>query len=226
MRITIVLAVLALWTSVYLTSCGFALATAESDLWPASRGEQSKIHPAHPLYFLKSVREILEIKAAATENIKVLRYLEFSTRRIREVNTLAHNNHPDLIPPTLEKYWLNFNKLNGLVNVTDQDLMRQITDSLAQHLTILERVYHQLGSKRAKMAIRLTIQRIFEENQLLLDKISQQTSEKNKDIVQKITLNQILTCHLLVKQASESGLNDVEKVVLIKRANQCQKIIS
>ena len=200
MRISVVLAILALWTAVYLNSCNLVLAS-ESNPW------QSQIHPAHPLYFLKSVREILEIKSAGTDSIKVLRYLEFSTRRIREVNSLASKNSPDLIPPTLEKYWLNFTKLNSFINVTDKNFMNLISDSLNQHINVLENVYNQTESKRAKMAIRLTMNRISEENKLLLDKLNQATKGNSKlgleEEVRKINLNQVLVCNLLVSVASE-----------------------
>lgn len=220
MRITIVLTLTA-W--LFLASCNSAFAK-NSDIG------YSQIHPAHPLYFLKTVREILEIKSAGTNNIKVLRYLEFSTRRIREVNSLVKNNNPDLIPPTLEKYWLNFTRLNGLVNVTDKNLITLVNDSLNQHINVLENIYSQTDNKRAKMAIRLTINRISEENMLLLDKINQVIKGDSKSAlaeeIQKINLNQVLTCNLLIKQASESGLNDVEEIVLKERANKCQQNIA
>lgn len=219
MRITIVLAVLALWSSIYLTCGNFALAQAQSDIG------QSRIHPASPLYFLKTIREILELKSSPSNGIKLLRYLEFSTRRIREVNALFKNNRPDLIPQTLEKYWGHLNKLNSLVNIHDNSAMRQIVESMTQQLNTLETIYDQIDDRRAKMAIRLTLNRVSSENVILFTKINKGVKETIKpsahDVVQKIYLNQILTCNLLVRQASESGLNDVEKVVLKERAQEC-----
>ena len=42
----------------------------------------SRLSPNSPLYFLKAVREIVELKLAATEKVKVLRYMEFAERRL------------------------------------------------------------------------------------------------------------------------------------------------
>jgi len=44
---------------------------------------QSKIYPTSPLYFLKSVKEILELKFAPTSEIKAIRYLEFSNATVK-----------------------------------------------------------------------------------------------------------------------------------------------
>lgn len=220
MRVSFIIAILVISSGFYFSACSSVFAQSS---------EQSSIHPAHPLYFLKAIREILEIKTAGTENIKVLRYLEFSTRRIREVNSLVNKN-PDLIPPTLEKYWLNLSKLNGLVNVGDKDLINLVSNSLNHHINLLDDVYNQTDHKRAKMAIRLTINRLFEENKLLYDKINQiingQSNPLLEEELKKITLNQVLVCNLLVKQASESALNDVEQIVLKERANKCNQNLS
>ncbi|MBI2039601.1 hypothetical protein HYT18_00835 [Candidatus Microgenomates bacterium] len=218
MRICVILVTAFLLMGILLSSCGLALAQSDDIGY-------SQIHPAHPFYFLKTIREILELKSSPNNNIKVLRYLEFSTRRIREVNALFKNKRGDLIPQTLEKYWAHLNKLNSLVNINDPSTMRQITDSITQHIRTLESIYDQTDDKRAKMAIRLTINRVSSENVILFVKINKGIKETIKPssyyVAEKIYLNQILTCNLLTRQASESALNDVEKVVLKERAQNC-----
>lgn len=217
MRISILLATLS-FILVLFSSCNIAYAK-ESDIG------QSQIHPAHPLYFLKTVREILELKFAKTDHLKVLRYLEFSTRRIREVNSLVAKNSPDLIAATLERYWINFDKLNGLANAADQTLMTLIAENISRHITSLEVAYSQVNDKRAKMAIRLTVNRLSEENIILMGKIKKVSKDlanlPSSESFKKIILNQRSLCDILVKQASESALNDVEKVVLKDRAEKC-----
>ena len=60
------------------------------------------------------------MKLALTPHVKILRNIEFSTRRIREVRTLAYNNQ-ELIPATLERYAATLNTLLDR-RVIDEDL--------------------------------------------------------------------------------------------------------
>src|SRR3989344_5655222 len=80
---------------------------------------QSKIHPAHPLYFLKTIRENLEMRLVSTHRVKLIRQMEFATRRLREVKSLIGNSHEDLIEPTLERYWSHVRELleKGLIDL-------------------------------------------------------------------------------------------------------------
>ena len=70
----------------------------------------SKITPASFFYFLKTIRENLEMKMALTPHVKQIRLLEFATRRLREAKSLIGIKE-DLISPTLERYWFHINSL-------------------------------------------------------------------------------------------------------------------
>lgn len=70
----------------------------------------SKITPASFFYFLKTVRENLEMKLALTPHVKLIRQLEFATRRLRETKSLV-GGREDLIQPTMERYWSYINSL-------------------------------------------------------------------------------------------------------------------
>ncbi|TSC88037.1 MAG: Uncharacterized protein G01um10147_268 [Microgenomates group bacterium Gr01-1014_7] len=184
---------------------------------------QSRIHPASPFYFLKSVREILELKFAGTTNVKSLRYLEFSTRRIREVKSLMSVNRPDLIPPTLEKYSSSLEKVLGLINFRDEVLGPQVIDKVGKHVLILEGLFNQTENQKAKIAIRLAIYRISRWNEQLLGRL---VSEDKVRLSPEITKNQAFICNFLSKEASSSALNDTEKAVLTQRAQKCLQIKS
>lgn len=181
---------------------------------------QSRIHPASPLYFLKSVREIFELKFAGTTQTRGLRYLEFSTRRIKEVKTLVGLNRPDLIPSTLEKYWSSLEKLLGLINFKDEVLASQVLGQIRQQISTLETVYPQIENPRAKMAIRAAIYRISRWNTQLLERLEPKDKIR---LSPEITKNQIPICDFLSKEASSSALNDTEKAVLTRRAQSCLK---
>lgn len=179
---------------------------------------QSRIHPASPFYFLKSIREIFEIKFSGTSQIKGLRYLEFSTRRIREVKTLAGLNRPDLIPSTLEKYWLSMEKLLGLISFKDEVLANQVLGQIRKQLTVLEYLYPQTENQKAKIAIRLAIYRISLWNEKLLERLEPKDKIR---LFPEITKNQAFVCDFLSKEASGSALNDTEEAVLLERAQIC-----
>lgn len=210
MRISLVLAFTA---GIFLFSCNTVWAQ-DTDVG------RSLIHPAHPLYFLKTLRESLELKFAGTSNIRGLRYLEFSTRRIREVKSLVSSNHEDLIHPTLENYWLNLDKLLGLINFRDEVIANQVTLEIKKQLITLQKVYDQIENTRAKMALRTAIHRISGWNTAALNRLSLDDRSK---MAAKVIVSQILACNFLTKEASASGLNEIERAVLLERAQNCQK---
>lgn len=211
MRITILPLIFFLSALIFLGSCSSVFAS-ENDIG------QSKIHPAHPLYFLKTIRENLELKFAGTSNIRGLRHLEFTTRRVREVKSLVSVNHQELIPPTLENYWFNLEKVRGLLSFKDEALANQALDQIKRQLIVLQKLYDQLEDARAKMAIRTTVYRISGWNTQLLDRLT--VEDRNKQ-AKRLTTNQALACNFLSKEASSSALNEVERSVLAERAEKC-----
>lgn len=176
------------------------LSTVHCTLYPVFATDdigQSKIYPAHPLYFLKSVKEILELKFAPTSEIKAIRYLEFSQRRMREVKALVEVRRADLIAPTLEHYLFNLQKVLGLTDLKNEAKAKQVADTVYIHLQNLEDIYSKIDHEVARRSIRTT-----------LFKISQWSRQSK-------------ICDFLIKEASSSALNEVEIVVLKERANIC-----
>lgn len=161
---------------------------------------QSRITPASPFYFLKTIREGLELKFAGTSRVRLLRELEFATRRIREVKTLIPINQ-DLIAPTLENYISHVNNLNNIPQDGDSDV--KIIQGLNTHVSVLTQVYDTASNPRAKMAIRSA-----------LNKLIQRIEISN---TQKLSV-----CNLFYSEASSSSLNQTEKFVLMERARECE----
>lgn len=165
---------------------------------------QSRIHPAHPFYFLKAVREALEIYFAQTPKVKFIRQLEFATRRLREVKALVPTTRQDLIESTLERYWAHISYLPDK-NLEIESLAKEISDSLVIHIKILEEVYLQISNQRAKMAIRSALNR-------LIGRLDVPNYAR------------ITVCEFFAKEASLSAsLNEAEKVILQERATGCFK---
>ncbi len=191
----------------------FLLYTVHCTLYPVFASEDigsSKISPASSFYFLKTIRENIEMKFAGTQRVKLIRQLEFATRRLREVKSLVGNKSEDLIVPTMERYWYHIQSLPDK-NLQDQDFSTRITENLAIHLETLERVYNQLlnehsssSSKRAKMAIRATINRL----------VGRADLPRNA---------RLPACIFLTKEASSSALNETERQILKERAGNCFK---
>lgn len=180
------------------------LSTVHCTLYPAFAADeigQAKIYPTHPLYFLKSVREILELKFAPTSEIKAVRYLEFSQRRIREVRSLVEARRADLIAPTLEHYLFNLQKVLGLTDLKNEAKAKQVADIVYMHLQNLEDIYSKIDHGAAKRSIRSTLFKLSERKNL--------------------SKFQGKICNFLIKEASSSALNEVEVAVLKERANAC-----
>lgn len=181
----------------------------------------AQIHPAsNILYSLKMLKESLESKLATTTNVKAARNLEFATRRIREVRELAKINKEEMIEATLERYWVSMQDLLGSTNLKDERLAQETTEQVYKHLYILEQIYPDLKEKRAKMSVRLAINRISTwQGEIIkrLNKLSQNAIEA------RVLLHQKLACGFLIKEASSSALSETDKEIISNRINLCQK---
>lgn len=153
----------------------------------------SRISPASPFYFLKTIKENFELKFSATPRVTQIRQLEFATRRLREVKSLIGPGSEALIEPTLERYWYH------LQQVTEQSKAR---DTLSVHLETLQGFYRQIINLRAKMAVRAAINRI-------IQRVDVPAGAK------------ATACNFLAQEASSSALTRVEKAVLLDRTQKC-----
>ncbi len=196
MRITFVLPLL-LSTLIFLGSCN--LAFAESIEIGSSR-----INPSSPLYFLKTIRESVEMHFASTPRTQRVRRLEFATRRLREVNALVSAGREDLIQPTLERYWSQVNSLPDK-SLEDKEIASLIGGTIANHVSILEQVYTQIKNPTAKMAIRSVINKFLGRSDLF-------------------SQTRFSVCAFLSQEASSSALNEVERAIFKDRSQKCQTI--
>lgn len=179
---------------IFLGSCSTVYAMEEIG--------QSRLHPAHPLYFLKTVRENLELKFAGTTKVVYIRRLEFATRRLREVKSLIGVGNFELIVPTLENYLFQINTLPDK-GMQEREVLKMIGDNLSIHLKVLQKIYTEAENPRAKMAIRSTINRIIERADLPISA-------------------RMPVCNFMEREASSSALNEVERAVLLQRAEKCK----
>lgn len=215
MRITVLLTALILMSGIFLISDhrSLALTVDEIDNYVGA----SIIHPAHPLYFLKTIREGFELKFAANPKTAVIRKIEFLTRRIREMKSLIHYQRQDLISSTLEKYTKILDDISGM-DTQKRDAVNMASSEVANHLVILIKRYPQLENKPAKISFRRTISKISQWNINLSNRLN---DGGYTDLAKsQIQLN-LPACQFLSKEASSSALNEVERVVLKMRADEC-----
>lgn len=198
------------------------LSTVACNLYPAyaqadSLGE-ARINAASPLYFLKSAREILELKFAGTPYIKAYRYLEFANRRIRETKSLAKSSRQDLIQPTLIMYLTHLQELSGTWDLKDSVVVSQIIETTASQSQALQTLSSQASDSQASRSIRLAIFRLSEWDGQLVNKL---TELKKTSLAEQVLSSQLSACRFLAKEASSSALSEVEKVVYLQRAQKC-----
>ncbi len=191
--------------SVFATEASFS-ATYSATLAPTGNDiGVSKITPDSFFYFLKTVRENIEMKLAFTPHVKLIRQLEFATRRLRETKSLV-GDREDLIPPTLERYWSYINSLPDK-DLEDEEVAVRIKETLTVHLEVLEQIYDKITNKRAKMSIRATVNRIVQRLDVPI-------------------FARFPACTFLEKEATSSALTEPERQILIERANSCFKEIN
>lgn len=179
---------------------------------------ESRINPASPLYFLKGVREVVELKFTKTSGDKALLQLEFATRRIREVNSLAKTSRQDLIVPTIVRYLSNLESLTGVAYLGNVIFATKITDSVTTQMTFLQSVYSQISDSNARRSIRSTVNSLTGWDDKLILKLNEQ---KDDSLAQKVNDSRLSGCSFLSKEASASGINEVEKSILFERGQKC-----
>lgn len=200
MRFTIIPLALFLSAVIFLTSCSTAFAD-ENDIG------QSQIHPAHPLYFLKAVKESLEMHFAQTSHVELIRRLEFAQRRLREVKSLIRTNRQDLIEPTLDRYWVLVASLPLPKNLEIVGFAKETSNTLVIHINTLEKIYPQISHPRAKMAARNVLNRLM----------------GRRDIP---SYAKAPICDFFAKEATQSAnLNETERVVLLERIKKCREVL-
>jgi len=237
MRITIVLAALVLTATIYASHCNFVFAESDSVFAQATSSAdvnlndldsldetgaievgESLIHPASPLYFLKAIREKIEMAISTTRQSRAILEVEFAQRRLRETRALIKIKRNDLIPPTLEKYKIHVQNVRDLGSF-DEELAVTVGEAIARHLDVLQRVYDQVGEPRAKAAIRAAIEKAEEHNMNLLEKL---TLVNQQMLIRKIAMRQALACKFFEREASSSALNDTERAFMKDRVNKCK----
>lgn len=179
---------------------------------------KSQISPASPLYFLKSVRETLEMKFAGNAQIKAIHELEFANRRIREVNSLAQTPQENLIQPTLEKYWSGLQRFKNMANLKDGEMLERVNNRLMLHMEALQQLYPQLSDLKAKRSVRTTIYKLAAWQEQLIDEL---ILFGRPEMARAVINSGLSGCSLLSKEASSSAFNEVEKGVLAERSGRC-----
>jgi hypothetical protein len=233
MRITIVIAILGIY-SAFALPCGFE-AFAQSGTPSATVQNpgsveigQAIIPPNSPIYFLKMIRENLELKFSKpnSDTEKVIQYMEFAQRRLREVKTLIVKNHQDLIEPTVQKYRNNL-EIAGRVSPDNSIVMSELSAIRARHLDVLMRLYDETGDPNGKRLMRATIIDISEDNASVLDKLKgrEPLEERVQELEPQIKIRQLPACQFMVREASSSALNQTEQFVMHQKAVDCLKTL-
>ena len=194
------------------------LLTDLSDPGAVEIGE-ALITPESPLYFLKMLRERVEVYFSSSDQVILNRQVEFALRRLREVNALAKKNSPDLIPTTVEKYKYHLDEVSKMPKTDETDQVRA-GESVARHLYVLQRIYDSLGNPRAKQAVLSAMERAETFSQELLEDLSQESKE---ELVQKVALRQAAACSFFLRESTSSALNEVEKYEVGKKVERCQR---
>lgn len=170
----------------------------------------SVIAPSTPLFALKTLKEQLEMALAQTDHVKQMRQLEFSVRRLREINTLTIQNRQDLIPNTIEHYLDNIhNFLESEVKDSEPEEKRM--EIISRQMEILVNLYQKSTDPRGKMYIRRAIVDLEEYNRIQLPTIN------NQNLIQ----TQALVCQFLQTEVKGPELNQSQQVITAEFVDNC-----
>ena len=223
MRISIVLAVII--SSAFLFSSCAGSVFAQDDLVGSAIDPggveigKSLIHPATPFYFLKTIRENVESLLNNSQEAKVIREVEFSYRRLREIRSLIDKNRHDLVPSALENYQKHIENAKNEA-ASSEELQLKIGEALARQIDVLQRVYDQVQNPKAKEAIFSTLQRSQDHTHELLQKL---TSNYKKQLIQFSAPRLAFSCKFLTREASSSALSPEQKKNIRGEIELCQK---
>ncbi len=198
MRISYIIASLTLVSFIFFSSCNTTYALDENIGF-------ARIDPSSPIYFLKTIRESIELKLAGTPQTKIIRQMEFATRRLREAKSLVGSLQEELIQATLERYWHSINQVLS-VSPKEKELSALTNHVVWIHLKELLKLYPKLENKNAKMGVRATINRLMQNSDL--------DGEERK-----------LGCSFLLSESSSSALNQSEQVIYKERAEACFRVL-
>lgn len=178
------------------------------------------ISPASSLYFLKALRERIELLFSNSPEVKAHRQLEFSVRRLREVKSLIKEDRQDLIESTLERYKDEVKQLSPL-SARNEGLRVTLGESVARHLFVLQTLYLQINDKDAKRAVRATIEELIDFNKKLFSEMEDQSFKEQ--LWEKTALREEAACQFLAGEVNSADLNEPERQILKEYVTNCQK---
>lgn len=177
------------------------------------------IAPDSPFYFIKAIKERIEMALASTDDVKASRQLEFAQRRLREVNTLVDHKRQDLVRPTLAKYQTEVQNAEDLSS-NSQDLQTRVGEALARNIDVLQRVYDQVGNETAKAAILENIQRA--ESRVRETTQNLPTGAQQK-FIGNTAAYQAAACKFFLRESTASALPAADKLQLQQKIKDCQQ---
>ena len=186
----------------------------------ASQGNQKILDQSNPFYFIKGFMESIELKLSKDNNQRIVRYWEFAEARMAEAKSLAGKNRADLIPPALEKYAKQLDKIAGLINVGDLNFKIMVVNGVGRNINTLISLQNNVTNPKAHVSIRAALSRLVDWNLQVLVQLNKETKV---NLGSKIKENESALCNYLITEASSSALNTTEKFVITNRAQNCSQ---
>lgn len=194
MRISVTVTIFSIVSLIFLSCSGNVFALEENV-------GVAQIDSSSPIYFLKTIREGIELKFATTTKTKLIRQLEFATRRLREAKSLAGGKNEELIQAAMERYWSSLTQVLSY-EAKDEELTILSSHVSAIHLKELMALYSKLSNTKAKLGVRSIIHRLLQDSEI-------KGGLKDSG------------CNFLLSESSSSALTQSEQVIYKERALKC-----
>jgi colicin import membrane protein len=178
---------------------------------------ESLIPPTSPLYFLKSLRERLEMALTFSSEGKVIRQLEFAQRRLREVRSLVKNKHQEEIDETLVSYQKHIEQAENFAK-DNEDLKIKVGEAVSRHSDVLQKVYDSVGNMEAKEALLENITRAQVQTETILQSVNE---TRQKILNDNVSLRLTISCNFLGRESTSSAVSEEKKVLLKAKFVEC-----
>lgn len=174
---------------------GFFLAAAvlaqEEDLPAGEAGIYTpKLLPDNPFYFLKGIKEKIELFLAQSPEAKAEKYAELATRRVAETKQLINKGKPEFVERLMEKHKEHLGKAEEKIEEAKEKgrdverILAIVAEAASIHQAVLIEVYEKVP-EQAQEAIEHAIEVSNKGQEKALEAISKEKREKLKERLEK-----------------------------------------
>jgi len=164
-----------------------------------------RLLPTSPFYFIKRLKEDVEMAFTFSPEKKAEKRLEFATHRLAEANAIA-KKHPKLAQKLMDRYQKQLQKMQDRLQKLPPEKRMQALEKINQAMRRHARVWRHIENKlppAAKKRVKQALQRSIKGHQRAIEAIRQHLDKLPPQVRQRVEKKQ---------QRLEKELDELENV--------------